>query len=507
MNLHPSIFKSYDIRGVYPSQIDEEGAYAIGRAFATMLGREEDEPMLKIAIGSDARLSSPSLKKALIDGITDTGKNVDDMGIVSTPTFYYTVAARHYHGGIQVSASHNPKDWNGFKIVRKGAVAMSLEAGLRELKSIIDGNTFAPLVERAHKGLASTIPDVVETQVKDQALVLLTKHPIRQMKAVIDTANGMGVLELKELFQRIPGLETVWMNEALDGSFPAHPADPMQDANTEDLRKRIVAERADFGIATDGDGDRVFFFDEKGNVVPQEILRAIMAAIELEEYPESTIVYDIRPGRITYDIIQEKGGKGIEAPVGHSLIKAIMMKENAVYGGESSGHHFYRFPYGTFEAPVVLIIKFLQFISRSMQPVSVQIQPYRKYYNSGEINTTLASREAGVVAIESLKKIYSDGTQQHTDGLSVGYPDYWFNVRLSNTEPLIRLIVEARTEALMREKCDEILRHVRDGSSASVQTAASSWARPRSNKKVFHWLEYLVYIGLAAGALLIMQYA
>lgn len=457
MNLHPSIFKAYDIRGVYPTQVDEEGAYAIGRAYATLMLQENDGQSLSVAVGSDARLSSPSLKAMLIKGLTESGLNVLDIGLVSTPTFYYAVAANNYQGGIQVSASHNPKEYNGFKIVRRGAIAIGLDTGLGSLREIIEKNAYAPLVSEEKKGSITAVPSIVEEQVKEQGSELLRKRPIAIKKIVVDTANGMGVLELKALFAHLLNTQVVWMNEELDGSFPAHPADPMTEANTLDLRKRIIAEKADLGIATDGDGDRVFFFDEKGESIPQEILRGVIAKIVLHDNPGAKIVYDIRPGKITTDLITEGGGIPVLAPVGHTLIKALMLTEHAPYGGESSGHHFFKFDYGTFEAPVVLILHLLQFVSSIAQPVSEYIKPYRRYHNTGEINTKLENREAGLRVIEKLKATYADGVQNELDGLLVTYPHYAFIVRLSNTEPLIRLIVEADEEEVMETKKEELL--------------------------------------------------
>ncbi|MDP3965178.1 MAG: phosphomannomutase/phosphoglucomutase [bacterium] len=457
MNVEPSIFKAYDIRGLYPSEVNADVAYAIARAYATLMLAEANGKRLRIAVGSDARLSSPELKANLIRGLTDSGLDVEDIGLVSTPTFYFSVGYFGYDGGIQVSASHNPKEWNGFKLARKNAIPMSGDSGIKALQATIESETFAPLVPADKKGTTGNRNNnVVETEIKEQMNMAAPRgFSIKPFKIAIDPANGMGSPDMKALFAKLP-CTIVWMNEAVDGTFPAHPADPMKDENTADLRKKILAERCDMGIASDGDGDRYFIFDEKGEAVPQAILRGLMAQIELHEHPGATVVYDVRPGRVTKEMIDEVGGTPVVAPVGHSLIKEKMILENAIFGGESSGHYFYKLPYGTFEAPVVLIYKFLAFLSAQEKPLSEVVAPYKRYVNSGEINSRLADRDAGLSKIEEMKKVYQE-KQNTIDGLTVEYPEFWFNVRLSNTEPLIRLIVEARDKKTMENKRDELL--------------------------------------------------
>ena len=456
MHVEPSIFKAYDIRGLYPGEVNADVAYAVARASATLMLAEARGKRLRIAVGSDARLSSPELKAGVMWGLTDSGLDVEDIGLVSTPTFYFSVGYFGYDGGIQVSASHNPKEWNGFKLARKNATPVSGDSGINALLTTIENETFAPLVPAEKKGTTKTRSSVVAIGIKEQmGMAASHGYPIKPFKIAIDTANGMGSPDMKELFAKLP-CTIIWMNEAVDGTFPAHPADPMKDENTADLRKMIVSDGCNLGIASDGDGDRYFIFDEKGEVVPQTILRGLMAQIELREHPGATVVYDVRPGRITKEMIDEVGGTAVVAPVGHSLIKEKMIAENAIFGGESSGHYFYKLPYGTFEAPVVLIYKFLAFLSAQGKPLSEVVAPYKRYVNSGEINTRLMDRNVGLTKIEEIRKKYK-GTQNTIDGLTVEYPDYWFNVRLSNTEPLIRLIVEARDTQTMERKRDELL--------------------------------------------------
>lgn len=456
MQIDTSIFKAYDIRGVYPEQINEQAAYALGRAYATFFMRDWHDAATQpiIAVGSDMRLSSPSLKAEVIRGLVESGLDVADIGLNSTPTFYYAVAKFGYDGGIQVSASHNPKEYNGLKIVRKNAIPVSKDSGIFDLRDIILNDAFLPLA--AYAGTVAERRGIVEAEAAEQ-VIAEDAAAIKPFTIVIDGSNGMGSVDMQALFARVPQCAIIPMNFELDGTFPAHGADPMQEKNTADLRARIVAEHADLGIAPDGDADRIFFFDEKGQAIPQAIIRGMMAQIALREHPGATVCYDIRPGQITTDMIAEAGGRVVVTAVGHSIIKETMIREDAVFGGESSGHYFYKLPYGTFEAPMVLISKFLRHISDADKPLSEIVAPYKKYSNSGEINAPVAGREAAAKIIEKIRATYADGKIQEIDGLSVAYPDWWFNIRASNTEPLIRLTVEARNPELMAAKRDELL--------------------------------------------------
>ncbi len=458
MNIDITIFKAYDIRGVYPSQLDEDGAYAIARSYAVILKRENPGRALTIAVGGDMRLSTPSLKQRVIQGLLDSGLNVEDVGLVSTPTFYFAVSYFAHDGGIQVSASHNPGEYNGLKMVRTNGVPISKDTGIMEMRDMVANDNLGEVVEK--KGQLSHRADVTAVEVADQI-----KHAdiskIKTFKIVADAANAMGAVDIAELFNEIPG-DLIKMNFELDGNFPSHEADPMKDENTADLRARVLAEGADLGLAPDGDNDRLFIIDEKGHTVPPAILRGLLAQIELRAHPDALVAYDIRPGRITRDMIEECHGKSIVTPVGHSLIKEAMLKQGAIFGGESSGHFFYKLPYGTFEAPMVLIVKLLQYLSESGKRLSEIVEPYNRYAHSGEINTKVASRDAVLAKIDELAKRYADGTHVLIDGLTVEYPDYWFNVRASNTEPMIRLTVEAQSPELMQEKRDELLALIRN---------------------------------------------
>jgi phosphomannomutase len=452
--INPSIFKAYDIRGVYGDDLNEEIAYRVGRAFSEILIRENSGKKLQVVVGGDMRVSTPSLKKEVIRGITDSGINVVDVGLVTTPTFYFSVAYYGFDGGLQVSASHNPKEYNGFKMVRAHGVPFSGDSGIYEIRDMVIANEFSDSTE---KGKVSTKEGVVEEETKVQQKDLDVSG-IKPFKIVVDAANAMGAVDVEAMFSSL-NCELIKLNFELDGTFPVHQPDPLDEENLKIVKDAVLEHKADLGISPDGDGDRYFFIDEKGEVVRQEILRGILAQIELKDNPGATVCYDIRPGRITRDMIEEAGGRAVVTKVGHSLIKETMIKEGAIFGGESSGHFFYKTDYGTFETPIIFVTKLLKFISEQGKPVSEIIAPYRKYHHSGEINSDVEDKEGKMKAIAEK---YSDAEISWLDGVTVEYPDFWFNVRASNTEPLLRLNLEAVSEETMKEKRDEVLEFIRN---------------------------------------------
>lgn len=447
MKVDESIFKAYDIRGIYPSQLDEDLAYKIGRSYATFILKQNSKAK-NIVVGEDMRLSSPALKKKLAEGLVDSGLNVIDVGLVSTPTFYFAVGYYNYDGGVQVSASHNPKEYNGFKMVREKSLPISKDTGINEIKNTILSDSFSP---SERKGKITAKKNVLKDLIKEQ-LRGTRSDEVKKFKIAIDAANSMGALDMAELFKHLPA-DLIKINFYLDGSFPVHEADPLKEENMELLKKAVIDNNADLGIAPDGDADRYFFVDEKGNTLRQEVLRGIMAQIELEENPGATVCYDIRPGRITKDMIEEAGGKAVVTRVGHSLIKETMIANNAIFGGESSGHYFYKKSYGTFEMPIILVAKFLRFLSEKNMTFSEAVKPYLKYFHSGEINFKVKNVAEKILEIE---KKYSDGQINKLDGLTVEYSDWWFNLRGSNTEPVIRLNLESRSRGLTEEKVKEV---------------------------------------------------
>ncbi len=454
MKINPSIFKAYDIRGIYPSELNEEVIYKIGRAYAVLI-QKENKGKLTVAVGEDMRLSSPKLKEALVKGLVTQGVNVVEIGLVSTPTFYFAVANYGYDGGMQVSASHNPREWNGLKLVRKKAIPVSEDTGMKKIKAMVEKGEFMEVEE---KGEVSKKEGVLQDQIKhDFKYADISK--IKLFKVVVDPANAMGALYSEAMFDRLP-CELIKMNFELDGTFPNHEADPMKEENTKDLRKRVVKERADIGIAIDGDGDRIFFVDNKGELVPQQIIRGLLAKIFLREYPGATICYDIRPGKITVDMIKEAGGKPVVTRVGHSLIKEKMREVDALFGGESSGHFFLKLEKGVYEVPVIVILKLLQELSESGKSFSELIKPYKKYFHSGEINLVVEDKLGKIKEIEELYKGEAKEVN-NLDGIMVDMGDFWFNLRPSNTEAKLRLNLEATSNKLMEEKRDEVLKVIR----------------------------------------------
>ncbi len=453
MDINQGIFKAYDIRGVYPDQLNEDGAYAIARAFVSLVKKRiGTEKKLKIAVGSDMRLSSPSLKERVIAGLIDSGVDVDDIGLASSPAFYFAVGFYGYDAGMQVSASHNPKEYNGLKLVFEKGFPVSKENGIYELRDMVANDQLPELA--LEKGTLGKRENIAEACVLEQTRNLdLSK--IKKFKIVIDPANAMGITDMQALFAKLP-CELVKMNFELDGNFPAHPADPMLAENIAALKERVIQEKADLGIGIDGDADRYFFVDEKGEPIKQGIMRGLMAQIELRDHPGATIAYDIRPGRITLDMILKFGGNPLLTPVGHSLIKKMMVENDAIYGGESSGHFAYKFDYGTFEAPIPEVVKFLIYITEQNKPVSEIIKPYDVYFHSGEINMHLQSNAEALSKIEQIKAMFPDGKINLMDGLSVEYPDFWFNLRPSNTEPLLRLAVEGTSQEIVEKRVAEM---------------------------------------------------
>lgn len=446
--INEGVFKAYDIRGIYPTEIDEDFAYRLGRGYATFV-LEKNPAASSVVLSCDMRLSSPSLRAQVEKGLLESGLNVIDIGLSSTPTFYFAVAYYGYDAGIQVSASHNPKEYNGFKMVLKGAFPVSKNSGIMRLKEIMISESFSGKEER---GIVFREENVLEDLAREQ-LVNVDMEKIRKFKIVIDAANAMGAPDMEEFFKHVPG-EMIKLNFELDGSFPSHEADPMKEENIALLKEEVVKSGADFGISIDGDADRYFFVDEKGEPLRQEILRGIMAQIELRRSPGAIVCYDVRPGKITGDMIEEMKGDPIVTPVGHSLIKEIMIENDAVFGGESSGHYFYKEYYGTFEMPYIFLVRFLQFLSSENKSFSEAIAPYKKYCHSGEVNLKVSDTQAALLRI---KEKFKDGKITEIDGVSVEYPEFWFNVRASNTEPLIRLNLESKNPELTAEKVKEVL--------------------------------------------------
>jgi phosphomannomutase len=449
MESNQEIFKAYDIRGIYRKDFDDETAYKIGRAYVELRQEESDQGKFTIVVARDMRLSSPQLKDALIKGIIDAGADVVDIDLASTPTFYFAVGHGGYDGGIIVSASHNPPEWNGFKITRAKALPVSRDTGMNILRDKVVADVFR---NPKAPGKITRQSDILTAQIYHD-LTYANLEKIKPLNVVIDPANGMGAQYFDALFKRLP-IKLIRLNWELDGRFPAHEADPLKEENMDQLKNAVLKEKADFGIATDGDGDRIFFVDDKGKTIDQSIIRGVLAMIFLKDKPGSKVCYDIRPGRITRDLILAHGGVPIVTPVGHSLIKEQAIKEGAYFAGESSGHFFLNMEVGCFEVPIITTLKLLEEFSLSGKSVSKYIKPYQKYYHSGEINSVVPDKEGVFKKIENK---YHDAKINRMDGITVEYDDFWFNVRGSNTEPKIRLNLEATSKKMMEKNRDEIL--------------------------------------------------
>lgn len=452
MTIPRHIFKTYDIRGLVDKDITPAFAYALGRAFATFIRREIGGEAPTIAVGYDMRPSSIAYEAELVKGLVAQGARVIRMGLLSTPGFYFGVSDVDADGGIQVSASHNPAAYNGFKMVRARSVAISGETGIQEIADIMEREDFDKVEEA---GEIEEVQGVAERQVEAEVSFSEIKE-LPKFKIVADSANGMGAQYLDLAFAKYD-FDATRMFWDFDGSFPNHEADPFKAENTEAICHKVKELGADIGITTDGDGDRIFFVDDTGEVVEPAIVRGLVARAMLRRFPGATICYDIRPGKITEDMIREAGGIPEVTRVGHALIKEAMMKSGAVFAGESSGHFYMSMPEGVYEAPVATMLIMLAEMAREGKKLSEIVAPLRKYSHSGEINFKVEDKAS---ALARLRTAFADGEQSELDGLLVTYPTFWFNVRASNTEPLLRLNLEAIDNKTMTEKRDEVARIV-----------------------------------------------
>lgn len=452
--INPKIFKAYDIRGIYCQDFDNELGYLLGLAFVELRKNDPDYvegKKLKIAVARDMRVSSPMLKENLIRGLSDAGADVYDLDLASTPTFYFAVGKNNYDGGVIVSASHNPKEWNGFKMVRAKGGPVSGETGIEFLKEKILENRF---MLSPTPGKVIPLKDSLAEEI-DFSFSKVDISKIKNLRVVADAANSMGSLYLDKLFSKLKACELIKLNFNLDGTFPAHEADPLKEENLVDIKEAILAKEADLGIASDGDGDRIFFVDDEGETIDPAILRGLLAKIFLKDKPGSKIGYDVRPGKITPDLISEHGGSPVVTRVGHSLIKEQMIKEDIYFAGESSGHFYLNAEMGCFEYPTIMVLKLLAYFSQIDQPISSYVKQYKKYFNSGEINREVGNKD---LVLSKLEEIFSDADISKLDGISITYPDFWFNVRGSNTEEKVRLNLEGVNEELVKNKTEEILK-------------------------------------------------
>ena len=436
------IFKAYDIRGIYPEQLNAEMAERIGRAFVVHTGAK------KVVIGRDMRPHSVPLFEALAKGVMAQGADVIDIGLCSTPMSYHANGKLGADGSIMITASHNPAEWNGFKLCRKGAVPISGATGIADIEALALANEWT---DAEKPGTLSTY------DIAQEYAAFLRSHAKmdRKLKVVVDYANAMGSYEIagiEDMFDIIP------MYKELDGTFPNHEANPLHTSTLDDLRAKVKETGADFGAGFDGDADRCGFVDDQGEIIPMDMFTALIAQDILSTDKGATILYDLRSSRAVPECIAEHGGRPVMSRVGHAFIKAQMREENAVFAGELSGHYYFRENFVA-ESQGLAMIKLANLICKENQKVSTMVDPLRKkYVQSGEINSKVADVPA---ILKAIKEKYSDGNMFELDGISVEYSNWWFNVRASNTEPLLRLIVEADTKELMEEKRDALLALIR----------------------------------------------
>jgi phosphomannomutase len=450
VKLDPNIFKAYDVRGVYPNEVNEDAARAIGAGFIAYLKAK------RVAVGRDMRVSSPALAQAFIEGVTSQGADVIDYGMIPTDMLYFAVAADGLEGGVQVTASHNPKQYNGMKMVRSEAFPLSGEAGISDIRDMIAGGTLpAPAPKRGTVSSADALARYVE-----HVMGFIDPKVIKPFNVVLDAGSGMGGLIAPKLFERLP-CKTTRLCFDIDGRFPNHEANPLIEENRRDITERVVAEKADIGIAWDGDADRCFFITGTGEFVPGDFVTALLAEAFLMKHPGATVIYDLRASFAVRDMVAQYGGEAIMNRVGHAFIKQRMRETNAIFGGEVTGHYYFRDNFYADNGFIPALLM-LELMSRKGKSLHELLEPLsKKYFISGEINTKLASMDLVPAKLDQIAAKYGDARQYKLDGVSVEYADWHFNVRPSNTEPLLRLNLEAKTQAEMERRRDEVLAVIR----------------------------------------------
>ncbi len=452
--LNPDIFKAYDVRGLYGDDIDAGAAESIGRAFARVIGALEGKPtsQLRLGLARDMRLTAPELAQAYREGMVSEGATVLDAGQVGTEVLYFLVGSHDLDGGLMCTASHNPKAYTGAKMVGRGALALSGDSGIQDVRERIE----AGLGEPPGGGSVEEVSIMPEFQ--EAALKFIDAGAIKPLKVVVDGGNGMAGPMVGPILERL-GLDLVEAYFEPNGEFPDHEPNPLLPENREFIMAEVQRQGADLGIAWDGDADRCFFIDETGAFVDGDFLTALMSGSMIDKEPGATVLYDVRASRAVADTARERGGRALVNRVGHAFFKSRMREENAVFGGEVSGHYYFRDFYcadsGTL--PALLILELLSVRGARMSEL---LEPYRsKYFISGEINSEVSDQEG---KIQELAERYSDGRQDWLDGISVDYDEWHFNVRPSNTEPLLRLCMESlRSREDMEARRDELLALIR----------------------------------------------
>jgi len=448
--MNSEIFKAYDIRGVYPDQLNEEDAWKIGCATARYLPsliKGYDRGLIEsqsLCVGRDMRTHSEPLAQALIEGIRSTNVNVIDIGMIDTPQMYFAINHLGTCGGVQVTASHNPAKYNGFKISGRGAIPIGIDTGLKEIQHLA-----MALLHTKGNPTGGLKPQDLTGEYRKHVLQFL-RGDLRKKKVAIDASNGMAGKVVPLLFGDVP-VEIVEINFEHTGKFK-HDPDPLKEKNLAQVRSAVKKEHCDFGICFDGDADRMMIVDENGDSVGCDLLTALLVPYFLQRKPKSAIVYDVRSSRVVMEEIIRHGGTPRRERVGHAYMKKAMRDTHAVFGGELSGHFYYEENYYA-DSAMITLVHTLNVVSEQDKPLSELVKPLRRYHSSGEINFKVDNKEA---RMEDLARRYSDGQIDHLDGVTVGFKDWWFNCRPSNTEPLLRLNIEAKTGGLLEEKLSEI---------------------------------------------------
>lgn len=447
-----TIFKAYDIRGVYPDTLNEEAARDIGRAFVSYLSLAGST----VVVGRDMRISGEALSRAFIQGVTEAGADVLDLGLVSTDALYFAVGHLEESAGAMVTASHNPKEYNGFKLCREQAIALSGEEGIYQIRDLILSGKLpppAPLPGSAETG------DITE-EYANHCLKFIDRKDLRPIKIVIDAGNGMAGKMVPPIFDRLP-FNYIPMYFELDGSFPNHPPNPIVPENLEDLQQRVVEEGADFGAAFDGDADRVFIVDEQGIPISGDMTAALVAKKVLLKEPGATILYNAICSKALPELVEREGGRAIRTKVGHSIIKPLMRSYNAAFGGEHSGHFYFRDNYYA-DSGIITMLTVADLVAHQNGPLSQLLAPIDPYVRSGELNSRVTDQQAKMQQIEDSFSQMEGAKIDHLDGLTVDLGDWWFNLRPSNTEPLLRLNVEAWDKETLTRERDRVLNMIRN---------------------------------------------
>lgn len=445
--IDPAIFKSYDVRGVYPAEIDDETAYRIGRCIVPLLGAR------RLAVGRDMRPSGSGLFEAFARGATESGADVTDIGLVSTDALYFAVGKYGFDGGVMITASHNPARYNGMKFTRKNAEAISFDTGLRALRDAVVAGELPP---------AAPVPGAIDHRsVLDDfathCLSFIDASRIKPFRIAIDAGNGMAGETVPYVFKHLP-CEVIPLYFDLDGTFPNHPASPLEPENMVDVQRAVREHGCDLGVAFDGDADRMFVVDERGELIDGSTVTLLVALNTIAHHPGAKILYNLICGRSVPEQVERAGGVPIRSQVGHSIIKAVMRDRDVAFGGEHSGHFYFKDNWYA-DSGMIALMQCLEVFSQSGRTVSETIAPLDARFRSGEINSRVSDAAAKMAA---LRERYRDAEVDTLDGVTISYPDWWMNVRPSNTEPLLRLNVEADTRDLMERRRDEALALIRE---------------------------------------------